>query len=320
MATAPVTAVSNDDVTKFVQTNFPTYAWALQIPDLFKTFKEAIGPNGSQGISSDQLVSKLEATPWWQSHGTSVRQYMNLQFTDPDSLAEQMQAKDADVHQMANKLGLADNQVNIDQMARNAIMYGWNDAELQEQLSSQAQFNPSAPSTSNIGTIDDTMAQLKQNAANYMVSIDDQTAFGWARDVAAGHHTVDDYTPILSDWAKGRFPSLASYIDQGITPKQYFQPQQQEVGRLLEVGADSIDLANDPKFSKIVNYSDPKTGAPRPMTLAETQSYVRSMDQWKQTKQAQQSAADMTQGLLQMFGKVSTGSSTSGIAGPSNAF
>lgn len=310
--------VSDEAVRAFILNNFPSYAFVMSIPDVFNVFREALGPNGSNALSSAQLLSKLQTTDWWKTHGQSVQNYIRLQQTDPDTLNEQIQAKSAEVHQVANKMGLADNQVNIDQVTRNAIQYGWSAPELQEQLAAQAQYTPQAPGTSHIGTIDTTIAQLKKTASDYMVSIDDPTLFAWARDVAAGHHVVTDYTPILLDHAKGRFPTLASYIDQGITPTQYFSQHQQTVAKLLERGTDQVDLANDPKFSKIVNYTDPKTGAPRPMTLAETQSYVRSMDEWKKTAQGQQTAADATEGILEMFGKVAPNSVR--LSGPSNAY
>jgi hypothetical protein len=308
---------TDDDVKKFIQDNFPSYSWTIAIPELFNLFRDAVGSGGTAAISSNQLVSKLEATNWWKSHGSAMRQYMQLQYTDPDTLAEQIRAKDAEVHQIANRMGLSDSQLNIDQMANNALKFGWGAAELQEQLASLAQFNPQ-DTTNHVGTIDSSMMAIKQNAANYMVNVDDHTAFTWARDVAAGHHVVEDYNSILMDWAKGRFPTLATQIDQGITPSQYFAPIKQEAARLLEKGADTIDLTNDPMFSKIVNYNDPKTNAPRPMNLAEAQSYIRSTDQWKGTKQAQQSASDMTEGILQMFGKTSSGNAQ--ISGPANAF
>lgn len=309
---------SSHSVEDYVRENYPAYSFLLNEPEIVDVFRKALDPrtgNTTLTESSNQLLAQIQNTNYWKTHGSAVQNYIKLQRTDPDTLAEQVQAKDAEVHQLANMMGLADNQVDIEGMARKALMYGWSSAEMQEQLAGLAQ-----PGAAHVGTIDNAIQQIKANASNYMVNIDDSTAFAWARDVAAGHHNVADYNTTFADWAKGKFPTLQAQIDQGITPKQYFAPIQQEAARLLETPADGVDLVNDPRFSKIINYTDPKTNAPRPMNLAEAQSYIRSTDMWKGTKQAQQSASDMTEGILQMFGKTASGASQSGLNGPSNAF
>lgn len=325
MAT-PIAGTGTDaQVRQFVLSNFPSYSFVLGDPELYNLFKSAIIPgagtdNGTLNESTSELLSKLEATNWWKTHGPAARAYYNNQNTDPGSVDEQVRAKDAEVHQIANQMGLADNQVDIDHFARQAVQFGWNGPELQEQLASQAQMPTSGdPYAQNIGTIDNAMLTLKQQAAKYMVNLDPNTAFSWARDIAAGHHQVGDYDAQFIDWAKGKFPTLAGSIDNGITPQQTFQPLQQEVARLLELpDYNQVDLMNDPKFSKIISYTDPKTNAPRPMTTSETQSYVRSMDQWGHTKQGQQAQADMSEGILNMFGKIS--SSAGSVSGPSNQY
>jgi hypothetical protein len=42
------------------------------------------------------------------------------------------------------------------------------------------------------------------------------------------------------------------------------------------------------------------------MTIAETMTYVRGLDDWKKTRQAQTLGASLTQNLLRTFGAVSS--------------
>jgi hypothetical protein len=311
-------AATDAQVRDFINKNFPAYSYLLgAAPDVMEVFRKAIDPLGNVTESGDQLLAQLQATGWWKAHGTSLRQFMTLEQTDPATLNEQIRAKDAEVHQTANSLGLSDNQINIDQVARDAIRFGWTNAELQEQLAGMATFNANAPATSNIGAIDNAMSTLKQQAAQYWVTLDDNTAFQWARQIAAGHQSEKDYTPILADWAKGKFPSLAQYIDKGLTPSNFIQPMQREAAQLLEVQPDQIDF-NNPTFSRMLDYADPKTGERRLMTAAEQQAYIRSTDQWAGTKQGQASVADMTEGLLSIFKKTPSGGAS--FSGPGNAF
>jgi len=298
-------AFTDQNVADFIHAQFPADSFVLGVPELVNLFRGFMDPTDASKsvVSSDQALAQLQNTSWWKAHGQAQRAYVGLQQTDPETLAENIRQKDAEVHQMANQMGLADNQVNIDQMARNAIQFGWGNNELQEQLAGQAQYSSAAPGTSNLGTIDNTISQLKQTAAQYMVPLDDQTAFTWARDVAAGHHQVADYTPMLAQQAKGRFPSLADYIDKGITPQQFVQPLQNQTASLLEKSPDSIDMTS-PTYSKMLDYVDPKTSTPRPMTLTEAGNYTRGLDDWKNTAQAQQSVASTVEGILKQFGKV----------------
>lgn len=304
-------------VDDFIKKNFPSYSWVLDVPELKAVFENAVA-GGSLTMSENNLTSQLENTGWWRDHGSAYRNYLSLQYRDPATLSEQIREKDAQIHQIANRMGLADNQLNIDEFSRKALMLGWGDSQITEQLATLAKYQPGSDQGQHIGTIDTAISQLKQMAADYMTPIDDATAFAWARDVAAGHHAVQDYETQFQSWAKGRFPTLSGIIDSGVTPESYFAPIRQQVGKLLEIESSDVDL-NSPKFQKIISYADPKTNMPRPMTMAEVQTYVRSTDDWWKTKQAHQATSDMTEGLAQLFGKTAS-QGNSLLQGPANTY
>lgn len=286
-----------DDVLKY----FPAYAWALDIPDVAATLQKAV----SEQWTSQTLIANLEQTNWWKNTQPSVRQYNEEIATDPERYAEEVRRLSAKTWDLSNSLGLGLQNTKVaDDVARQALQLNWNDEQIKDALVTASRNQGQRGGDANTGLINTTIGQLKQNASSFMVGIDDKTAFQWATSVAAGEHKVEDYNEIFKGWAKGQFASLAPIIDQGVTPEQYFSPIKQAVGQTLEISPDAVDMINDPKYSKIAHFADPKTGTPRPMTISEAQTYVRGLDEWKGTRQGQQAAADMGQQILKTFGKV----------------
>jgi hypothetical protein len=285
-----------DDVLQY----FPAYAWALDIPDVAAVLQKAV----SEKWSSQTLIANLQQTNWWKNTQPSLRQYNEEVSTDPERYAEEVRRLSAKTWDLSNQLGLGLQNTKVaDDIARQALQLNWNDEQIRDALVTATR-QQGAQGQANTGLINTTIAQLKQNASSYMVNIDDKTAFDWATSVAANEHKVEDYNEIFKGWAKGQFAPLAPLIDQGVTPEQYFSPMKQAVAQTLEISPDEVDMIANPKYSKIAHFADPKTGAPRPMTISEAQTYARGLDEWKSTRQGQQAAADMGSEILKTFGKI----------------
>lgn len=286
-----------DEVLKY----YPAYAWALDIPDVASILQQAVDGKWS----GQTLVANLQQTNWWKNTQPSLRQYSEEIATDPQRYAEEVARLSAKTWDLSNQLGLGLQNTKVaDDIARQALQLNWNDDQIRDALVQSSRNQGQRAGDAHVGTIQNTIGMLKQNASAYMVGIDDKTAFQWATQVAAGEHKVEDFNEIFKGWAKGQFSSIAPLIDQGVTPEQYFAPIKQAVAATLEQAPEAIDLISNPKFSKIASYADPKSGIPRPMTISEAQQYARGLDEWKGTRQGQQAAADMGTQILKTFGKI----------------
>ena len=148
---------------------------------------------------------------------------------------------------------------------------------------------------------------LETTAAQYMVDIsaDDMNMF------VEGLYDADDPAAQLSlfknhfrNAAKERFPTLSGVIDQGMTPQQYFAPYSQRISKLLERPVDFMSERDSGIFDQIAaGMPDDKFGQ-RTMTFSEMNKYVRGLDEWQYTKNANDEARKTADNIGRMFGFV----------------
>lgn len=151
------------------------------------------------------------------------------------------------------------------------------------------------------GTLSDYYDKVMAQAGQYMVTLSPATASQWAIGWATGQLDPTAIDGNLISLAIGKFPTLKSQIESGITPAQLFDPIKQEVAKTLERSPASINW-DDPKYSTLWQTPDPKTGTIRPMTITEATDWARSQDDWKSTQQAQQASASLVKSVGSLFG------------------
>ena len=148
---------------------------------------------------------------------------------------------------------------------------------------------------------------LETTAAQYMVGIGDDDMDVYVE----GLYDADDPAAQLAlfknhfrQQAKERFPTLSGVIDQGITPQQYFAPYKQRVSALLERPVDFMGERDSGLFDHIaMGMPDDKFGQ-RTMTFTEMNQYVRGLDEWQYTKNANDEARQVADNVGRMFGFV----------------
>jgi hypothetical protein len=275
---------------------YPDWAWAFNIPEVGDLLRKGVDdPNYDP-------IPEIMQTNWYRTTQASTRQWDALKSKDPESANAQLREEQARIWDMQVAMGLPPDGKLTQDIAEKSLRLGWQQSQLQDYLASQLQYSPGSKTA--VGSVSTTMAQLKANASNYFITLSDDTAFNMAKSIIAGEHTAQDWTGIWQEQAKQQFPTIASYIDKGITPQAYFAPVQDRIASALEVNPDTINLT-DAKWSKVIDTTDEK-GNRRPMTYSEVDQYIRSQDEWKRTRQGQQAAADMAQQLLTTFGKVAS--------------
>lgn len=157
--------------------------------------------------------------------------------------------------------------------------------------------------TKNAGLVRDVIDNAKEIAANNYVSISDDEAFEWAKRVARNEMDASSVKGEIQRRAIAKFSWLQPQIESGITVKEYFRPHRELIGSLMEKSPDQIDMMNDMKWWPIVGGGKPTDVAPRrDMSLTETAQYVRSLDDWKKTKNARVEVDDAVVGLGKTLG------------------
>lgn len=272
---------------------YPEFAWAFNIPEIGNLLKAGVDDPGRD------IIPELIQTSWYKQTQASVRKWEALKTSDPASAEARLREEEARIWDMQLQMGVTPDSKATQEMAQKSLRMGWESSQLQDAVATQLHY---AKGVTPVGSISTTMQQLKQTAANYFIKLDDETAFNYAKSVLAGEHSAQDWQGIWADQAKQKLPTIAQYIDKGITPEQYFSPAKQRIAATLEINPQTVDF-NDTRWNKVINTTDDK-GQTRPMTDNEIDVFARSQDEFKHTRQAQSQAADLAETLLQTFGKV----------------
>ncbi len=274
---------------------YPDWAWAFNIPEVGDILRKGIDD------PSKDVVAEIVQTKWYRTTQASIRQWDALKQTDPESANAQLRELQAQIWDQQLKMGLPADPAFTAQLAEKAKRFGWGAAQLQDQLGSSLEYSKSANGVGDISTIKE---QIKANAKKYFNKISDETAWDYAKAVVSGEHTADDFTNVFREQAKNQFGYLAPILDSGVTMEDYFAPTKDRIAGLLEKNPADIDLT-DPKYSKVLAVDDGK-GGQRAMTFNESDTYIRSGDEWKKTANGQSAAVDLYDTLAKTFGKVAS--------------
>lgn len=167
--------------------------------------------------------------------------------------------------------------------AMQAAQNNWSADVIRDLVADQIQVD----SMNNAGIVHDAVSSAKELAANNYVSISDEEAFGWAKQIAHNEMDTTSLKAEIQRRAIAKFSWLKPQIESGVTVKEYFRPHRELIGSLLEKSPDQIDLMNDMKWWPVVGGGKPtETAARQDMSLIDTARYVRSLDDWKKTKNA----------------------------------
>lgn len=207
-------------------------------------------------------------------------------------------------------LGITDevDEAEINKLATFVKRNGMDTSEIRDYLSDVESIDfQSYIAGADTGLLATYKGSLATTAASYMVELDDDQLNMFVE----GLYDADDPAAQLSlfknqfrNMAKERFPTLSGVIDQGITPQQYFAPYSARVSKLLDRPVDFMGERDSGIFDKIASGMPDEKFGQRTMTFTEMNEYVRGLDEWQYTKNANDEARQIANNVGRMFGFV----------------
>lgn len=279
--------------------HFPQLAWALDIPDIKGVLEKAV----AEGWDSARLQAGIQDTPWWKGTEPSRRKFEDRVRTDPAGINEEQRTLQAKLWDVARSTGANLDPQAISDVSRWAIQWGWNEDQMRDEVIRRSRERGYQGPDGNAGIIQSSMSAMQQFARTYHVALDDNTAFSWANQIAAGERKLEDFQPMMTQWAKSRYsysPEISQAIDKGITPEDFFQPYKQEISKYLEVAPESIDVTN-PQWQAMTEVVDPKTGQRRIGSIAEVGKAARQDPRWRTTQNGQAAGSKLVGAMSKMF-------------------
>jgi len=253
----------------------------------------------NEGMSDDEVLGWIQGTQWFANNAETARTF------DMDFWAEGPEGRDALIDSQrdlilreAQLIGLnwlGDNQALLDDLATTATRFGYDIYDIRNALQG---VNDLGPEELARGMILSNEQSVQDMAAKYYMPLGTEDAYDIAWSIYKGEESLDSVEAMYREQAKGLFPSLSGLIDQGVSMRAYFSPYKQRIGQLLELP--DVDLMNDPRFQSILF---PASGE-GPLSLSQTQKFVRGLPEWQYTQNARNSARQMVDNVGRMFGMV----------------
>ena len=237
-----------------------------------------------------------------------------------------------EVEMTASQNGVNLKLAQAQEVAAQALKFGWNTQDIQRSLGQYVTVQAGQPRTpgqmqtagvgrqgpaqgpnvtpavqTNAGAV---VQQLRSAAAAYLESPTDPALQQWAKNIADGSQTMDQYNSYLAQQATLKYPGMAEQIRNGLNPTQITSSLQQLAANTLEVSPNEVDFINNPTFSKMLDggYSLQGNGTKVPnqqmMTYSQAGDYLRNLPQYQTTTGARSQAADLSTSILQAFGRV----------------
>ena len=214
------------------------------------------------------------------------------------------------IEEQLELLGITDqvDEAEVNKLATFVKRNGMDTGEIRDYLSDVESIDfQSYIADADTGLLGTYKGALATTAAQYMVELDNDQLNMFVE----GLYDADDPEAQLSlfknqfkNMAKERFPTLSGVIDQGITPQQYFAPYSARVSKLLDRPVDFMSERDSSIFDQIASgMPDDKFGQ-RTMTFTEMNEYVRGLDEWQYTKNANDEARQIANNVGRMFGFV----------------
>ena len=247
-----------------------------------------------------RLEAAIKGTDWWDDFDANERNHQLLEASDPAEAERLLDLQVDMLHRAATRLGLTIADDRVREMARAAHVENWSDYQINQNMLLEAEWAPGQAG----GAVEDNYAIIDALAGDYFVDhlIDDTTKDEWARALYLGDATEMGIRNDISALAQSSFPSMEARISQGYSTRQIVAPLRQEVARLLEIDATSIDFMTDPRFQPIWQQQN-DDGTTRVMSVAETGQYVRGLEDWQTTTNATNDAYRFADYIGKKFGK-----------------
>lgn len=276
-----------------------SYGWSLAVINSSSDLKHLFAIAKKKHYTTAQFVAALRDTRWYRRHSESWRQMKVLEEADPGEFRQRLHQSGAILRDTARAMGarLTENQLRW--LNRQAVFFGWNDAEVKDHLSRYVRFWNGRL----IGQAGVDAASIRATALANGFSLTDKRTGAWVREVARGGNSVQNFQNYIREQTAKAFPSFAKELKAGVDLQDIAQPYVQSMATLWEQLPSEITMFN-PTIRKALARRNPKDGSPFAMSTTDFEDLLRKDDRWLQTQNAQDAGMSVVHDVLRQMGLV----------------
>lgn len=260
------------DAHELAETYGMSYAFFKSQPELMKLLNGAVAGQWT----AQKFQAEVKNSGWWKKNSETVRQAQVLQKTDPATYSATMEAARVAAKQMAAKAGALLSDKNVEQLAKNMVWYGWQEAQVNNFLGQYIKFNDKQV----LGGMAGAAAKaIKQEAYKNGVAVTEQSVLNNAQYLVRGLTTMEQIQANMRQQSAGLYPAFADQIKAGASIQDLAQPYIQVVAQELGVPETDVNVYS-PKVKQALTRANAQ-GQPEAMSLTDFMQLVRNDPQWR---------------------------------------
>lgn len=260
------------DAHELAETYGMSYAFFKSQPELMKLLNGAVADQWT----ATKFQAEVKNSAWWKKNSETARQAQVLQKTDPATYKATMEGARLAARQMAVKAGAILSEKNIDQLAKNMVWFGWEDAQVQNFLGSYIKFGKDQTLGGQAGQ---AARAIKEEAYKNGVAVTEQSVLNSAQYLVRGLTTMEKIQAGIRQQAMGLYPAFAEQIKAGASVQDLAQPYVQVVAQELGTPVTDIDVFS-PRVKAAMNRTNAQ-GQPEAMDLNTFTQTVRNDPSWR---------------------------------------
>lgn len=277
------------------------YGWSLAILNSDKGLKKIFDKAVKAGYTPDRFVAEVRDTKWYKTHSDTWRQNEILRVTDPKTYKQREDGQRAQTSDIAQALGATLTQGQLDQIAHNTTMFGWNESQVRDALVDYVNVANSGPLKGQyLGEAGKNATALQASAYKNGYQIPDSSLTEWNKSIMRGDKTVDDYQQFIRRAAATSFPTFAKELIAGADLEDIAAPYKASMARILELNDSEVNLF-DPTIRKALASSDSK-GQPAAMPIYDFENSLRKDARWMKTDGAHKEVLGLGRQVLTSMG------------------
>ena len=257
-----------------------------------------------EGLTNEEeILGFISQTTWFQTNGVTARKFQqDWEIAGDAGRAEMLDSTSDSIKREALKIGLNLSADQLYELAYNAKSVGMDDYEIRAELVDNYEISFDSKKMQS-GAIANLKSQIHQRAAKYMMPLDNAAVSAAAQEIYLGNSTLDGLEAGFRNQAIGSMPAIGKLIEAGYTPEMYFSSYKDQAESLLERNVDFLGTDRQ-MFINIMGGQSSDEFIQKPLTLGQTNKYVRSLDEWNYTDNARQDARGMAEQIAKTFGAV----------------
>jgi len=257
-----------------------------------------------EGLTNEEeILGFISQTTWFQTNGVTARKFQqDWEIAGDAGRTEMLDSTSDSIKREALKIGLNLSADQLYELAYNAKSVGMDDYEIRAELVDNYEISFDSKKMQS-GAIANLKSQIHQRAAKYMMPLDNAAVSAAAQEIYLGNSTLDGLEAGFRNQAIGSMPAIGKLIEGGYTPEMYFSSYKDQAESLLERNVDFLGTDRQ-MFINIMGGQSSDEFIQKPLTLGQTNKYVRSLDEWNYTDNARQDARGMAEQIAKTFGAV----------------